>query len=179
VVNPDGLAKIVSTTTATFSTAGITTSASELAAARFNASNVDLNRNFDCDWQTNAKWQDKAVSGGVSVFSEPETVAVRDYVESRSLKAVLAWYSAAGGVFSSSCHNGILTETRNLTNVFAKASGYKPHEEFDFYETTGDMTNWLAKKNIPTISILLTNHTDTEWTKNRAGIDAVLKYFAK
>jgi hypothetical protein len=179
VVNPDGLAKIVSTTTTTFSAAGITTSASELAAARFNANNVDLNRNFDCDWQSVGKWQNKNVSGGTSAFSEPESLALKNYIESRVLKGVIVWYSAAGGVFSSSCHNGILTETRNLTNVFAKASGYPAHEEFNFYEITGDAVNWLAKQNIPAISVLLTNHTDTEWTKNRAGVDAVLKYFAK
>ena len=52
-------------------------------------------------------------------------------------------------------------------------------EDFNFYETTGDMTNWLAKKGIPAISVLLTNHKDTEWSKNKAGIDALLKYYAK
>jgi len=31
--------------------------------------------------------------------------------------------------------------------------------------------------NIPAISVLLTNHTDAEWTKNKAGVDAVLQYF--
>jgi len=92
---------------------------------------------------------------------------------------VVAWYSAAGGVYSSNCHNGVLPETTKLTNAFAKASGYAAHESFDFYEITGDMVNWFAKNNIPAISVLLTNHTDTEWAKNRAGIDAVLKYYAQ
>lgn len=36
------------------------------------------------------------------------------------------------------------------------------------------MTNWLAKVGIPTISVLLTNHTDTEWSKNIAGVKALL-----
>jgi len=26
--------------------------------------------------------------------------------------------------------------------------------------------------------VLLTNHTDTEWTKNQKGIEAVLKYYS-
>ena len=41
------------------------------------------------------------------------------------------------------------------------------------------MTNWLAKNSIPAISVLLTNHTDTEWSKNLAGIQALLTYYGK
>ena len=41
------------------------------------------------------------------------------------------------------------------------------------------MANWLAKKEIPAISVLLTNHKDTEWTKNKKGIEALLRYYAK
>ena len=41
------------------------------------------------------------------------------------------------------------------------------------------MTNWLAKIKIPAISVLLTNHEDTEWDKNLAGIKALLQYYAK
>ena len=62
--------------------------------------------------------------------------------------------------------------------AYAKASGYPDSNVFDFYTTTGDMTNWLAKINVPAISVLLTNHTDTEWTKNQAGIKAVLEYYS-
>jgi hypothetical protein len=179
VMNPDGLSKVVGTTTATFSPADVTTSQSLLTAGRFNGNTVDLNRNFDCDWQTNAKWQSKTVSGGTEAFSEPEAQAVKNYIELNNPTAVVVYYSAAGGVFSSSCHNGILAETRTLTNIYAKASGYPAHEEFNFYEITGDMVNWLAKKNIPAISVLLTNHEDVEWSKNQAGISALLKYYSK
>ena len=93
--------------------------------------------------------------------------------------AVVVWYSSAGGVFASSCHNGVSTETNAIMKVFAKASGYPAFSSFDFYATTGDMVNWLAKNNIPAISVLLTNHTDTEWSKNKAGVDALLKYYTK
>jgi hypothetical protein len=61
---------------------------------------------------------------------------------------------------------------------FAKASGYKSYDSWDFYATTGDMANWLAKEKIPAISVLLTNHTDTEWDKNLAGVKAVLQSVA-
>ncbi len=124
-------------------------------------------------------WQSKKVSGGKSEFSESESQAIRDYVTKNNPKAVIVWYSSAGGVYASNCHNGVSTETREIMNVFAKASGYSAHDDFNFYEVTGDMTNWLAKVNVPSISILLTNHTDTEWTKNLAGVKAILKHYAK
>jgi hypothetical protein len=177
VFNPDGLNKTTGTE-GRFTVADVPDSAIEQAAGRFNANEVDLNRNFDCDWQANAKWQNKTVSGGDVAFSEPETLALKNYVDSNKPAAVVAYYSAAGGVFASNCHGGVLPETQTLTKTYSDASAYKAYQDFDFYETTGDMTNWLAKINIPAISVLLTNHTSTEWTKNKAGIDAILKLYA-
>lgn len=178
VLNPDGLNKVVGTA-GRFTQANVSTSKSTVIAGRFNANGVDLNRNFDCDWQSEGVWQKTTVSGGSKVFSEQESQAIKNYIETHKPTAVVVWYSAAGGVFASSCHNGVSTETRTLTNTYAAASGYKAYESFDFYETTGDMVNWLAKKSIPAISVLLSNHEDTEWSKNQAGINALLKYYAK
>ena len=179
VVNPDGLSKVVGTTTGNFSASDVSSSQTTVVSGRFNANNVDLNRNFDCDWQTTGKWQNKDVSGGGSAFSEPESLAIKNYVEANKPSAVVVWYSAAGGVYSSSCHNGVSAETDTLTETYADASGYSAYKSFDFYATTGDMVNWFAKNNIPAISVLLTNHNDTEWTKNQKGIEALLKYYSK
>lgn len=178
VLNPDGLNKIVPGA-GVFKASDIKASLEEQAAARFNARTVDLNRNFDCDWQTKGKWQTKTVSGGDSAFSEPESLAMKNFIENLKPSAVIVWYSAAGGVFSSNCHSGILSETNVLTQTYGQASGYRPFETFNYYEITGDMVNWLAKIKIPAISVLLTNHTDTEWTKNLAGVKAVLERYAR
>ncbi|MEX0931840.1 MAG: M14 family metallopeptidase [Candidatus Paceibacterota bacterium] len=178
VMNPDGLEKVVGTT-GSFTVGDVSSSESVKVSGRFNGNTVDLNRNFDCDWQSSATWQSRTVSGGSSAFSEPESLAIKTYIESNTPDAVVVYYSAAGGVFSSSCHNGVSSETRALTQVYAKASGYPAYEEFDFYEITGDMVNWLAKENIPAISVLLTNHTDVEWSKNRAGIEALFTHLSK
>ncbi len=174
VMNPDGLFKIVGTTDK-FTKDQVPTGTDATVPGRFNAKNVDLNRNFDCDWQAEGKWQNKTVSGGTAAFSEPESVAMKNYVETSKPAAVVVYYSAAGGVFASNCHNGVPAQTTVLTNEYAKASGYPAYKEFNFYEITGDMVNWFAKMNIPAISVLLTNHTDTEWTKNQKGVDAILK----
>lgn len=178
VLNPDGLNKVVGTA-GRFTKADVSTSNDTVIAGRFNANGVDLSRNFDCDWQAKGVWQNTPVNGGSKVFSEQESQAFKNYVEARNPAAVVVWYSSAGGVFSSSCKSGILPETRALTSTYATASGYKAYDTFDFYKTTGDMVNWLAKKNIPAISVLLTTHQDTEWDKNRAGVLALLKHLAK
>lgn len=177
VLNPDGLA--VATNSAFGADSTISVSSDVAMKARFNASGVDLNRNFDCEWKESGVWQNKTVSGGDAAFSEPETKAIREYVGAHDISAVVTWYSASGGVFASECRNGISKETLALTKTFADASGYRAYETFDFYAITGDMVNWFAKNNIPAISVLLTNHTDTEWSKNRAGVEAILNQYAE
>jgi hypothetical protein len=178
VLNPDGLKKVVGTVDR-FTVANVSTQESVVVSGRFNARNVDLNRNFDCSWKQSGVWQTKPVSGGVKVFSEPESVAIKNYVEKNAPVGVVIWYSAGDGVYSSSCDTGISKETEKLTALYATESGYNAHKSFDSYETSGDMANWLAKIDIPAISVLLTNHTDTEWSKNQKGVDALLRYYTK
>ncbi len=172
-VNPDGLFDVTGKV-GLFSQSDVASSEAVKVAGRFNANQVDLNRNFNCLWEETGTWQNQSVSGGTVPFSEPESQAVRDYVELHNPAAVVAYYAAAGGVYASSCKNGVMAETLALTNTYANASGYTAHEEFDFYDITGDMVNWLAAKQIPAISVLLTTHEDTEWDKNLKGITAVL-----
>ena len=178
VLNPDGLNATVGTA-GKFSLTDVPQTQTDTIAGRFNANTVDLNRNFDCDWKASGVWQDKTVSGGSAPFSEPESLAFKQYIESHNPTAVVVWYSSLGGVFASNCHNGILPETSILTNLYADASGYQAYEDFNFYEITGDAVNWLAKKNIPAISVLLTTHTDTEWNTNLRGIEALLNHYAQ
>ena len=72
-----------------------------------------------------------------------------------------------------------MPETTTLTNAFAKASGYPANASYDYYATTGDLVNWLAKEKIPAVSVLLTNHSDTELSKNVKGIQAVIDLYSK
>lgn len=178
VLNPDGLNHVVGTATR-FAASDVSASQTVQISGRFNGNKVDLNRNFDCDWKSTGTWQNTSVSGGSAAFSEPESQALKAYIENQKPTAVVVWFSAAGGVYASNCHSGISQETSALTKVYADASGYPAFENFDFYAITGDVTNWLAKQNIPAISVLLTNHTDTEWTKNLAGIKALLAHYAQ
>jgi hypothetical protein len=179
VFNPDGLESVLGTSTARFTADDIEATTEELVAGRFNGNEVDLNRNFDCDWNENATWQNRSVEPGTGAFSEPESQAFRDYIEANEIEAVVVWYSAAGGVFASSCHNGVSEDTKTLTDLYSEASGYRAYQEFNFYEITGDMVNWLARENIPAISVLLTTHDVIEWDKNLKGIEALFNHYAE
>jgi g-D-glutamyl-meso-diaminopimelate peptidase len=173
LLNPDGYSSLF-TTTAKLTTAQLARIPTNTVPGRFNQNNVDLNRNFDCQWQREGVWQNRSVSGGSAPFSEPETEALRRYIEQYPPTAVIAYYSAAGGVYASNCNNGVSAGTRALLTQYSTAAGYQSFESYDYYATTGDFANWLARINIPAVSVLLTTHTDTELSKNRSGLEAVI-----
>lgn len=176
--NADGLLATVKTT-GVFNASAVPKDQATRITGRFNKNTVDLNRNFDCEWEAEGTWQSRTVSGGKAAFSEPEAAALRDYVSKYRPAAVVAWYSAAGGVYASNCGQGVSSGTTALMNTFAKASGYPAYASFDYYEITGDMMNWFAKLEVPAVSVLLSTHEATEWEKNRAGIDAVIASYAE
>ena len=178
VLNPDGLNKVVGTASR-FAPSDVPADEGKIVAGRYNANNIDLNRNFDCDWQASGVWRDTVVSGGSAAFSEPESKAFQSYIAAHTPTAVVVWFSSAGGVFSSSCHNDVSAETSAITNIYASASGYPAFKDFDFYAITGDMVNWLAKNNIPAMSVLLSTHNDVEWSKNKLGVEALLSHYSK
>jgi hypothetical protein len=147
-------------------------------AGRFNANEVDLNRNFDCEWSEKAVWRQQEVSGGSEPFSEPEAEALRDYFELYEPTAAIVWFSAEGKVYPSACGGTPSKASVELAATFATAAGYPAAAEFDAYAITGDMVNWMAKEGYRAISVLLSDHSGTEWSKNRAGIEAVLTAYS-
>ncbi len=171
--NPDGLYKVVGTTSP-FAAADVVASAAQLAAGRFNANQVDLNRNFDCKWQPTGMWRGAEVSAGSAPFSEPEARAVRDLVETWKPGLVVFWHSQANAVYASECHAGILAGTRAAMSAYAGAAGYPAVDTFDAYPVTGDAEGWLASIGVPAITVELSTHESIDWEKNLAGIKALL-----
>jgi len=173
-LNPDGVFKIVGKA-GRFAITDVP--AGTNGAGRFNANDVDLNRNFDCHWKPKGLWGTKEVNCGTEPFSEPESIAIKKFVLEENPSAVLFWHSKSNGVYASYCDGDILQETRDIMNAYSKASGYPPYDTFDSYEVTGDATDWLASIGIPAISVELKTHETVEWEANLAGIQALFEYY--
>ncbi len=169
--NPDGVFKVVGKE-GRFARADVP--AGDDSLGRFNANNVDLNRNFDCKWKSESMWRGNIVSAGSAAFSEPEARAIRDLVLATKPSAVIFWHSQANAVYASECEAGILPETRTLMNAYSSAAGYPAVDTFDSYEITGEAEGWLASIGIPAITVELSTHETIEWEKNLAGIKAVI-----
>ncbi|MSR79001.1 MAG: hypothetical protein EXS59_02540 [Candidatus Taylorbacteria bacterium] len=174
--NPDGVYKVTGKE-GRFVISDVSMDKKVLASGRFNAHEVDLNRNFDCKWQPKSTWQQKTVSAGAKPFSEPESEALRSFILENNPTAVIFWHSQSNGVYASQCEKGILPETLELMNTYAKASGYPAVKSFDAYATTGAAEDWLASISIPAITVELSTHETIEWEMNLEGIKALLKYY--
>ena len=176
--NPDAT-YVVTGKEGEFMAGDVTDDTKTLESARFNSNDVDINRNFDCAWDPKSTWRSKEVSGGTAAFSEPEAKAVKNYIETYSPTAVVFWHSQANAVYASQCGDGPLSETVNLMNLYADASGYKAVEVFDAYTVTGAADDWLATVGIPAVTVELKTHESIDWEKNLAGIKALFEYYSK
>jgi predicted deacylase len=144
---------------------------------RFNSNNVDLNRNFACNWQATSTWKGNIVSAGTVAFSEPEAKAIQNFVAKTNLVAAVFLHSQSNAVYASQCNNGILLGTRDIMNAYSKAAGYPAVDVFNSYAITGAVEDWLASINIPAITVELSTHETIEWDKNLAGMKALFEYF--
>lgn len=177
-LNPDGVYEVVGIE-GPFAISDVSVSKEESKPGRFNANDVDLNRNFDCKWKPESTWQGNVVSAGSSAFSEPEAVALRDFVMETDPDAVVFWHSQSDAVYASECEEGILTGTRELMNIYSNASGYPAVDSFDAYEITGDAEGWLASIGIPAVTVELKTHETIEWDRNIAGVKALFDNYGK
>jgi len=146
---------------------------------RFNANGVDLNRNFDCKWAPESSWRGQTVSAGTAPFSEPEALALRDYVLETNPTAAVFWHSIANNVYGSECENGILPDTLALMNVYADAANYGKVPQFDAYPITGDVEGWLASIGIPAVTVEFETRDSIEWERNLAGTVATIELFSQ
>lgn len=172
--NPDGQF-VVTGTDGRFTPEDVS---ANIEPGRFNANQVDLNRNWACGWQEEAYWGDTLVSGGKVPFSEPETAALRTFFLREKPEMVLFWHSKADGLYVGSC-NDLYQPSKEIAQIYGTASGYRVNEQFTAYPVSGDASDWLATQNIPAFTVELKTRSQTDWTENLAGVLALLDYYGR
>lgn len=142
---------------------------------RVNARGVDLNRNWDYQWQMTATHGTRPISAGEGPFSEPETAALRDFILERGVEAAIFYHSAMGKIFSGAERDR--SPTYELAEMLSAVTGY-PHapEGIPGQITTGDAIDWLSLQGIPAVEIELSTHQDLELERNLRGILAFLNW---
>ncbi len=156
VLNPDGLLR------------------GRTAEGRFNANNVDLNRNWGCEWSAEAYWQTRRVNPGQRAFSEPETQALGQLIRDLRPAAAIFYHSAATGVFSGDCEGGHGSD--ELAAVIGEAAGYPYGQPFTAYRVTGTAANWVDGQGIPAVDLELSTTRETEFVRNLRAIQAVQQW---
>ena len=130
------------------------------ANSRFNANNVDLNRNWDTsDWIQNAAVpghpNGKPGAGGSRPFSEPETRALSDLLHqlnSSSKLRVLILHSSVSSpnqVYAGGNHS------KSLADSFASIMGYTMSADWGSYTPTGEAITWCAEQRIQSINAVI------------------------
>lgn len=172
--NPDGQVKVVGAT-GRFSPARV---GKDQIAGRVNSNGVDLNRNWDCNWESKGVWRNGEVSAGKSPFSEIETQILRDFLTDPPAAGVVFWHSAVPAIYAGGCKERH-APSDDLALIYADASGYSFELQFTAYPVTGNAVDWLALQGIPAIEVELNDHRNTDFDQNLKAIFQVLEYFQK
>jgi hypothetical protein len=145
-------------------------------AGRLNARQVDLNRNWGCEWADTATFHNTPVSPGSRPFSEPETLALRAFFLTVSPDAVLFYHSSAGGIFMGEC-GGSEPGSDWMGPLLEAATGYRVRK-FTAYAVSGDASNWLAERGIPSAVVELFSANQPDFNRNLAGVMALQCHYA-
>ncbi|MFP4549221.1 MAG: M14 family metallopeptidase [Spirochaetales bacterium] len=171
-MNPDGLYRV---------TGGVPVEqfdfrSADIVPGRFNANGVDLNRNWDGDWQPTSFWGTRVVSAGSAPFSEPETQAVRGYFERVAPVVSVFYQSAADGLWYSGADEA-WAPSRTLAEIYSAASGYRlpePDAGPVAYEITGSADDYFVEIRHRNLTVELRTRFSTEFERNLRGLRAIL-----
>lgn len=117
-----------------------------------NVYGVDLNRNYGYGWGTGGS-SNKPNSDtymGPAPFSEPETQAIKNYIESfQNINVLLSYHTFSelilypwGGESSPIADQRDFQVHKKLAETMAGWNGYQPMQAADLYVASGDTVDW-------------------------------------
>lgn len=148
---------------------------------RWNANDVDLNRNADTDLDGCAgnDWAPDTVgqegkhpgAGGAYPFSEPESKAMRGFLGDAWI--VVFYHSEAEEVYADTCQRHL--PSARLAEALSRGTGYPvPESGWSGYRITGDWGDYLAGEGVAAATVELADHADPELERNLKGVQALL-----
>ncbi len=189
MMNPDGVTLVQQGISALKNPANISYAKAYAKNGSFkswkaNGRGVDLNRNFGgVSWEKIDSKKGYQNYKGPKPFSEPETQAFVDFVNTHNFKTNVSYHSSGsiiywGGVQTAS----ELERDRKLVNKIANLTGYNPIRPkgaaYNYKYGSGNSTSWIIKeKRIPAITIEIATYQgevpvalsqwNATWNKNK------------
>lgn len=141
MVNPDGVEISRGTIPNPFKTSNLQYKA--------NSRGVDLNRNYPAKWEYANLVKQPGPKGfkGDSPFSEPETKAIKRYVEKNAFEAVLCYHSAGNVIYWYYDQSEYLERDYRLAKELGELTGYAvegPEEAVKYHPSEGDIPGSMA-----------------------------------
>jgi carboxypeptidase T len=112
-----------------------------------NGPGVDLNRNYGYKWGgpgASTRVADSTFRGP-GAFSEPETQAIKNLIESRKFTFLMSYHSFSNLILWPWGHTKEPPPDPRLPAIGKKLgdlSGYRPQQSVNLYPTSGDTTDW-------------------------------------
>jgi carboxypeptidase T len=113
---------------------------------------VDLNRNYDLAWGSVGASNDPASDTyrGAKAFSEPETQAIKKFIEDHTnLTVLLSFHTFSelilypwGHTYDKIGEDRDFQVHKTMAETMAQWNGYTPEQSSDLYPAAGDTTDW-------------------------------------
>ncbi len=147
-------------------------------SGRVNENGVDLNRNWpshwQADWPRDGCWKYTPVTGGTGPGSEPETIALMNFLLERHVDALINYHSAVLGIFAGGQPPD--PASLSLAEAVAEVSTY-PYPPIDTgCQFTGQLIDWASDNGIAALDIELTNHRDTDFEMSLRVLSVLLNW---
>lgn len=146
---------------------------------RLNEKGVDLNRNFKVPsfqsqsfWCHGENYQEKTeVYCGEEAFSEPETKALRDFINKEKIKTIFMFHNAGADLISSED-----LAAQKLANLYVEHTGFQLYsvEDWKKMQQNGTMLEWCMQEKISYIEIEGSTRWGSDWKKQRKALEATL-----
>lgn len=146
---------------------------------RTNERNVDLNHNFpyrwEKEWNRDGCWNYLPTTGGTHPASEPETIALINFINLHDFSALISYHSAALGIFAGGVP--LYEPSDRLAKTLGEISPYAYPPFQTGCDYSGNLADWASSvKGIPAVDIELTNHRDTDFDANLRILKAFLAW---